>query len=310
MNSNPIDLTTVALVTAWLGNKSDLSAQEQAQVQAAITAASNYWLWKTGRGSGSGAIPAASPFNQAIQYSERYNGNGNEQLFLRNNPIISVQSLSVNGVAVPASGGDTVPGYLIDTGGKSLIIRGGIGYAPGYGYPFGAARVAYSGGRSGGFPNGVQNVAVVYTAGFPAGSVVDELETIPVTPGPYVVAVQDRFLSDSGVKFFIGGTALARVNVAPATGEYYVVGGGVYQFAAADQGKQVLISYAVPGTPPDVEVAARQMVAVNYKRRSWIDQTSQAMANGAGTTSYRSWELPPEVLSVMDNYSRNSFIGG
>ena len=40
-------------------------------------------------------------------------------------------------------------------------------------------------------------------------------------------------------------------------------------------------------TPPDVELACCQMVAVNYRRRNWVDLKSAAMAQSAGTLSYR-----------------------
>lgn len=57
-------------------------------------------------------------------------------------------------------------------------------------------------------------------------------------------------------------------------------------------------------TPPDITEACIEMVAVNYRRRDWIDQASQAMAQGAGTVRYRDWELPPRVLKCMRRYAR------
>jgi hypothetical protein len=61
-------------------------------------------------------------------------------------------------------------------------------------------------------------------------------------------------------------------------------------------------------TPFDIADKATVMVAVNYKRRQWIDQSSQAMAAGAGTITFRDWELPPDVVSVMNNYSRAAIV--
>ncbi len=85
-------------------------------------------------------------------------------------------------------------------------------------------------------------------------------------------------------------------------------GGG--KFTACDSGGNVrLISMAgFDRTPFDVTDKCTIMVAVNYRRRQWIDQASQAMAQGAGTITFRDWELPPDVLSVMDNYSRNAIV--
>ena len=114
------------------------------------------------------------------------------------------------------------------------------------------------------------------------------------------------WFSDAGVKLFVGGTSLTPVSSAPNSGQYYSEGAGVYLFNAAQAGQQVQISYTASGVPYDIELAARKMVAVNYKRRQWIDQRSQAMAQGAGTISFQSWEMPPEVKSVMDYYRRRA----
>jgi hypothetical protein len=46
--------------------------------------------------------------------------------------------------------------------------------------------------------------------------------------------------------------------------------------------------------PPEVNLTAIQVCARNYKRRNWIDQRSQAMAQGAGTITYRDWDLTRE----------------
>ena len=61
-------------------------------------------------------------------------------------------------------------------------------------------------------------------------------------------------------------------------------------------------------TPFDIQQAVTQMVAENYKRRQWIGQSSQAMANGAGTVSFRDWAIAPDVAKVIDNYSRNAIV--
>jgi hypothetical protein len=137
-----------------------------------------------------------------------------------------VSSLSVNGVAIPASSGINNPGFVIDGSGKSIAIRAGFG-SPATGRLTVGFSFLRGGCRGWSFGEGLQNVQVVYSAGYAA-------------------------------------------------------------------------------TPFDIEFACRQMVAVNYKRRQWIDQGSQMMANGAGSVSYRSWELPPEVRSVMEQYRRRA----
>jgi hypothetical protein len=61
-------------------------------------------------------------------------------------------------------------------------------------------------------------------------------------------------------------------------------------------------------TPVDVMMTAIEMTAQNYKRRAWIDQKSQALANGAGTTTFRDWEFSPNVLKVMNAYTRRAIV--
>ena len=173
---------------------------------------------------------AGSPLNSVVaNISETYDGPGSARLFLRIRPIVSVQSLSVDGISIPASISVTSPGFVIDGSGKSLAIRSGFG-GPG---PGGALTVGFAYLRnrqrsSWFFSEGIQNVAVTYSAGYSA-------------------------------------------------------------------------------TPPDIEMAVRQMVAVNYKRRQWIDQRTQMMAQGAGSIQFRDWEMPPEVRSVMDHYRRRAW---
>lgn len=215
------DLTTVSAIKGWLsalGTPSS-SVTDDANIQACISAAGAHWLQRTGRANADCSLPAASPLLEPLAFSEWYDGNGGPRLFLRQQPIVSVQSLQINGVSIPASTGFGSAGFVVHQDGKSLILRVGA-----------SGSVLYTGsyfGRGSWFSKGLQNVQVAYTAGFRA-------------------------------------------------------------------------------TPPDITLACLQMVAVNYRRRSWIDQKSQAMAEGAGTVTYRDWELPPEVLRVMRAYTRTA----
>jgi hypothetical protein len=284
--ANPIDLTTVDIVKSWLTTntavKSSSTPAEDANVQRCITAASRYWLWRTGRGASNWQTSQVSPFNQAVQYSESYDGNGNDQLFLRNSPVISVQSVIINGLSIPFSQGFHSRGYEFTDAANQIVLR----------------QLRFGLGR--------KNVQVQYTAGFEALAVTGELQVIPAT-APYEVQVDNLpWLADVGIAYFEDGTPLTAVTTSPQQGQYFIEGSGKYLFNAADAGQQLLCSYSAAGTPEDVRLACTQMVAVNYKRRQWIDQASQSMANGAGTVSYRSWELPPEVVRVMNAYTRRS----
>ena len=364
MNASPIDLTSVPLVKSWLsasGKPASPNGADDANIQACITAASRMVLSETGLGPQGAVAATQSPFVQPVQYSETYNGNGKNRLFLRNQPITSVVSLIINGRVIPQSTAFNVSGWVIDSDGKSIWLRSGGN----------AATFAYTSDQfwfgNIGFAHGVQNVALVYTAGVPTVPVSGELASIPTLPpswalktgyaagalindgvniqqalatngtsgtstpgwqtlpgaitldgstmswiciGPiatfFSVAVQNIWLSDTGVSFFVGGSALTPVLVAPAAGQYFVQGGGSYLFNSTDAGKQILFSYTASGTPADLEIAIRKLAAQNYKRRSWIDQKSQAMAQNAGTLSYRDWDMEPEVRKCIYRYKRTA----
>lgn len=314
--ANPIDLTTIARVKSWQG-VTDPGAMknfsDDDNIQACITAASNYWLWRTGKISGLDQVPSQSPFVQPVAYSDVYDGDGGDRQFVRVSPIQSVQSVKIFNVSIPLSANGISAGYVIDGSRKAIAL---VGVATGRGYPrngaygiyqnpFGGASPTFGGWR---FTQGIQNVFVSYTAGFNTQSVAAELQTVPLQGSFQVIVNIVPWLTDSGVSYFSNGNPLLKVFIAPQVGQYFVLGGGAYLFNAADAGKQMLISYQASGVPPDVELAARQMVSVNIKRRRWIDQKSQSMANGGGTTSYRDWELPREVTSVMENYTRRAIV--
>jgi hypothetical protein len=144
-----IDLTAVQLVRDYLGLKSGI---EDSKIQLCITAASVEWVWRTGRGL-EGQVPAASPFVAPVAYDEVYDGNGSWRQILRNWPIVSVETLLINGQPFTQSSGFGSRGWLIDQSAKSLVIRTG-------------GRQSSLGRACGGFSEGVQNVEVGYHAGF------------------------------------------------------------------------------------------------------------------------------------------------
>lgn len=71
----------------------------------------------------------------------------------------------------------------------------------------------------------------------------------------------------------------------------------------------VVISYSAgySRVPTDLQEACYKAVAIYYRRKDWIDYDSKSLSAGAGvsgTIRYRSWNLPPEINSVIDFYSR------
>jgi hypothetical protein len=83
------DLTNLANVKLWLGIT---STDDDVQLARLITAASDFVAQYCSRSFVSTAVT-----------DRKYHGNGNSTLVLRNWPIISVQSLAIDGVTVPAT---------------------------------------------------------------------------------------------------------------------------------------------------------------------------------------------------------------
>jgi hypothetical protein len=293
---NPVDLTTIANVRSWLSSngKSSSDTTDNDNIQGLITAVSLDFLRRAGRGPQNNAVPAQSPFCQAVTYTESYDGNGNDRLFLRNWPILSVASLAVGGIAVSLSTSASMPGFQIDGSGRCLLFP-----SSGCGLPGGL-------GPAQRFSRGTGNIQVTYTAGFAEQPIVGELRAVP-TSGPFTVtAQQSPWISGLQVSYFTSGAPLTQVFIAPAAGEYFIQSSGVYLFSAGDAGAQVLLSYNIAGTPADLEMACRRTVGIHYTRARRRDQGNQAMANGAGTQSYRNFELAPEDLEILRNYTRMS----
>lgn len=91
-------------------------------------------------------------FAQA-SYTETRNGNDADAIFVRQFPLVSVQSVTVSGLAVPAATDSVSFGYTFDD--DRIYIRRNNWNLP---------------GRLGGYPvrfeRGVQNVVLQYTAGY------------------------------------------------------------------------------------------------------------------------------------------------
>ena len=295
ISPNAIDLTTLANVK----NRAEVTtSNDDADIQAAITAFSQWLLDFTGK----------TTLNSIASLTETYDGNGNQRLFLRSNPILTLTSVTMNGAGLPISSGQTAWGCYVDQSGKSIGLRGGIGqfstfpYPTAYGTPYGGVRA-----RGPVFYLGQQNIVVVYTAGYGPVSVTNDVETIAANT---VTLAQGPWVADQGVSFYPSLVPLAKVANSPVSGQYAVTN-GLYVFATADEGKQVLLNYQINQAPYDLEYAVRCVVAINYKRKAWQDQKSRAVAaqgGGSATTSYRDWAWPPEYENIFQNYKRTSII--
>lgn len=217
MAANLIDLTTVGNVKSWANITTHT---DDDLIQSCITAASQYVTTRTGRDVVLTGVSPGSSLNSIQQFTEVHDGNGALQLFLRNDPIISIVSVQNGPYTYQLQSAFGQPGIYIATGQRSIAFYVG----PTLGQFTSPYPISYS------FTKGKGNIQVVYTAGY-------------------------------------------------------------------------------SGTPADLEECVKKIVATNYMRRQWIDLASvnlNAGGAGSGSTSYRSWEIPPECEHVIQNYTRKN----
>lgn len=135
--ANPIDLTTLAAVKLYLSlEPSDTSADPE--LEALITAASRF------------AMTFCSRTFIESTYTKNFNGTGGSFMMLGESPVTAVSSVSVDGVAVPASPSPREGGFVFDD--ETLYLRG-----------------CYR------LTRGAQNVAVTFTAGYASNAIPQDL---------------------------------------------------------------------------------------------------------------------------------------
>ena len=84
-------------------------------------------------------------------------------------------------------------------------------------------------------------------------------------------------------------------------GSSFMYGGG---FSPGIQNVEIVYTAGFNGVPPDLEMATRKTVALNYVRRGWIGQKSRALAQGAGTVTYGTWEMDDDCKTIIYKYRR------
>ena len=268
------DLAALADVKAWLSGSSGIGSSDDALLARLVTDVSGAIAAYLGRAS---LTPRA--------YSERLDGNGKARIYLRHYPALQITSLAIDNVAVPAA---VTPAAGAPYG-KGYLLEAWDGLPPGRPQALDLFHLLFRVGR--------QNVAVAYTAGY---AVEGESAVVPLAPGPYTVTAAAPFgpwASDSGVTYN-NDTPLIPVAGAPAAGQYNV-SGGVYSFAAADAGANLLISYGF--IPAAINNACIEWVAERYRYRTRIGQSAQTVA-GQMTAAYSLKDMPDFVRASLDPY--------
>lgn len=268
------DLAALADVKAWLSGSSGIGSSDDFLLARLITDVSGAITAYLGR-------PSVTP----RAFTERRDGDGKARIFLRHYPALAVSALvidndAVSAAAAPAAGAAHPRGYLLE---------------PWDGLPPGRPQALDLFGVS--FRQGRQNITVSYRAGYAVSA---EGATVSAGPGPYSVTAAAPFgpwASDCGVTYG-GGAVLTAVTGTPAAGQYNV-SGGVYTFAAADAGANVLISYGF--LPAAINNACIEWVAERYRYRTRVGQSSQTVS-GQMTSAYSLKDMPDFVRASLDPY--------
>jgi hypothetical protein len=247
-----VDLTTLSSVKSYLAIS---SAGQDALIPSLISRQSRLIEQFTGR-----TFPN-------VTRSTHLNGTGTQRLVLPDTPIISISSLLIDGVAVPASDG-TSTGYLYDD--TSIILKNLV------------------------FTRGAVNVSCVWTAGYqqtqtftiPAGN------TPTVTPNGNSPAVVNVGASLSGV-------AMSLVASAPSAGQYSFAS-GAYSFSSSDSNKPVDLTYYC--VPADIEHACNLLVGTAMKIRDNLGISSKSLAGE--TISYSAKAMDGTVKELLMPYRR------
>lgn len=217
-------------------------------------------------------------------------------------PINLVTSVTVNGNVVPKSpDGISTAGWTNDD--KFVYLVGASSF-----YPVPSRSGAYK------FFRGYRNVSVVYNAGYLVGaSLPDNFLTFPVEAAvipatPFQVFPQRTAISDAGVTYANGTPLTAIFSGTPTIAQYLFgqittgsdAGKVGYQFAAADTGASVRLSYGY--CPTDVELAVWDVAANQYKRRGRIGEKSKSLAGEV--VSFDVSLISDSAKATLDNYKR------
>jgi hypothetical protein len=269
---SPFDLARLADLKRWL----DVAGSDDDEILARlITQMSRAILSTINRPS---ILPAT--------YVEFHDGGMDESILLRQWPVNEVLSCSVNALAVPA-GTSLAPG---------AVGQGGYVFdAPDLAPPGAMQRLSLRGAS---FGSGVQNVHVIYKAGYQR---TNEPATVPVNT-PYmtsVLAPYGAYACDGGVIDLDGGP-FELVSEMPGAGQY-AVDDGTYAFASADAGREVLITYGY--VPADLASCCIEWAAERYAYRSRIGQRSKALG-GHETIAFVVKDMPDYVALGLQPYRR------
>lgn len=206
--------------------------------------------------------------------NKRVNGTGTDKLVLPEQPVISVESLSLLGAVQLPSPSAGMPGYIFD---DTCI------YLLGAKYPYGPGTVTVS-----------------YTSGYRTS----ETHQIPTANVPTVEPTDSGFpVVDRGVTYQANGAALTSANTSAnlAAGSYYF-DAGVYTFNASDATAWVTMTFDY--APHPIEQACIEMVGLDLKQRDNLGITSKSLAGES--VSYQGGGMTKSVKEMLEPFKKRT----
>lgn len=278
------DLTTISLVKQWQASQQNIQSTTSGDplISREITRVSAAMLAWMGRDTIGARV-----------YNDVYDGPGQPKIMLRRYPVVQIiDPLIVSNTLIAAGPANTVGagsgfGYYLDQWDGVLPGNGQL--------------VQLNGGA---FWRGVANVSISYLAGYVT---LDEAWTVPADPFQIVPnSINGTLTMNYRVKYATSGTALTAVAGSPSVGQYVAPKNfdatsptNYYQFAAADEGAAILISY---GYVPDMlEGAACELVAERLAYRTRIGQKSK-LISGNESIVFDLTDFPEWIKSILQPY--------
>ena len=112
---NAIDLITLSDAKAWISTAMPGATVDDLVIQSCITGVSQYVITQTGR----------LCLSDIKSFTDRYDGNGNDLLLLRQYPIVTIQSLTVGTQTIAQSPDYVQTGWAINSTKTGIVLLGG-----------------------------------------------------------------------------------------------------------------------------------------------------------------------------------------
>jgi len=275
MMADPRDLASLSAVKAFISPPLSGTSASDAVLAMLISGVSQSIEAYLGR-----ALMARS-------WIEMRNGTGQTSLALRHFPVIGVTNVVIDMRQIPAAGNPPTQsqgGYTFDD--RFLYLSPGIAGSPQR------------------FLRGVQNVQIVYSAGFVTPGMIAVAELPAWAPGTEFAAnvevVANGFVFTTGE----GGTSGASEPAWPTQLGASVADGSVTWQATAEA---VGLFPGAALLPEGIAVACMQQVALTFKQRTRVGDS--AAGEGPQRVSYMNHALHPTTLAMLDPYRDWAFPG-